>query len=106
MTDFGLTKEEIKSIQNVFTNYEDIKTVTIYGSRAKGTHKSASDIDITLKGHDINLELQKKLEFELDDLMLPYKFDVTIYDKLTNPEFVAHIDRVGKEFYKRTSANK
>ena len=60
MTDFGLTKEEIKSIQNVFTNFEDIKTVTIYGSRAKGTQKPASDIDITLKGQDINLELQKK----------------------------------------------
>lgn len=99
MGDFGLTKEEVKNIQGVFTKYQKVKTATIYGSRAKGTHKPVSDIDLSLKGEEIDLALQQNLEFDLDDLMLPYKFDITIYDKLTNPEFVNHIDRIGKEFY-------
>ena len=42
-----------------------------------------------------------EIEFDLDDLMLPYKFDISIYDKITNPKFLEHINRVGKEFYKR-----
>lgn len=99
MKDFGLTKEEIENIKNVFAKYQKVKTVTIYGSRAKGNYKPASDIDLTLKGHEIDFELQQNLEFDLDDLMLPYKFDITIYNKLTNPEFITHIDRIGKEFY-------
>jgi predicted nucleotidyltransferase len=100
MEDFGLTKEEIKNIQAVFAKHEEIKTVTIYGSRAKGTYRPASDIDLALKGNKLDLALQQNLEFELDDLMLPYKFDITIYEKLANPEFIAHIDRVGIAFYK------
>lgn len=96
-----MTKEEIASIRAVFPKYQQVEEVLIYGSRALGNFKTASDIDLTLKGKDIDLSLQTKIEFDLDDLMLPYKFDISIYDKITNPEFLDHINRVGKEIYKR-----
>lgn len=35
--------------------------------------------------------------------MLPYKFDITIYDKITNPEFLDHIRSVGKKIYRKTT---
>ncbi len=101
MEDFGLTEEEIAQIQHAFANYLKIESAVIYGSRAKGSYKPASDIDISLKGYNVDLDLQQNLEFDLDDLMLPYKFDISIYGKLTSPEFVAHIDKVGKVFYER-----
>ena len=66
-----------------------------------GTYKPASDIDLTLIGRNIDLSLQTKIEFDLDDLMLPYKFDISVYDKITNPEFMNHIGRVGKEIFKK-----
>ncbi len=97
----GLTKEEITSIRAVFSKYQQIEEVLIYGSRAMGNFKPASDIDLTLIGKAIDLSLQIKIEFDLDDLMLPYKFDISIYDKITNPEFLDHINRIGKKFYKR-----
>ena len=101
MENSGLTKEDIDSIKVIFSKYSQIEKVLIYGSRAKGNYKPASDIDLTLIGRNIDLSLQLKIEFDLDDLMLPYKFDISIYDKITNPEFIDHINRVGKEFYKR-----
>ncbi len=101
MHNSGLTKEEITSIRAVFSKYQQVEVVLIYGSRAMGNFKPASDIDLTLIGKDIDLSLQTEIEFELDDLMLPYKFDISIYDKITNPEFLDHINRVGKEIYKR-----
>src|SRR5690606_18821108 len=101
MDNSGLTKEEITSIRAVFSKYQQVEEVLIYGSRAMGNFKPASDIDLTLIGKDIDLSLQTKIEFDLDDLMLPYKFDISIYDKITNPEFLDHINRVGKEIYKR-----
>lgn len=96
-----MTKEEIANIEAVFSKYPQIEEVVIYGSRAKGNFKPASDIDLTLIGKNIDLSLQTKIEFDLDDLMLPYKFDISIYSKITNPEFLEHIQRVGKEFYKK-----
>lgn len=99
MDSSGLTKKDIDSIKAVFLKYARIEKVLIYGSRAKGNYKPASDIDLTLVGENIDLSLQQEIEFDLDDLMLPYKFDVSIYHKITNPEFLDHINRVGKEFY-------
>ncbi|MEQ6120533.1 nucleotidyltransferase domain-containing protein [Reichenbachiella sp. MALMAid0571] len=95
----GLTQEDTDNIKAVFSKYSQIEKVLLYGSRAMGNYKPASDIDLTLIGSNIDLSLLLKIEFDLDDLMLPYKFDVSIYDKITNPSFIDHINRVGKEFY-------
>ena len=97
----GLTKKEINKINTIFSKHIQIERVLIYGSRALGNYKPASDIDLTLIGNSIDLNLQVKIEFELDDLMLPYKFDISIFDKISNIEFINHINRVGKEFYRR-----
>ncbi len=97
----GLTKEEITGIKTIFSKYHQIEEVLIYGSRAMGNYKPASDIDLTIIGKDIDLSLQAEIELDLDDLMLPYNFDISIYKKITNPEFLDHINRVGKEIYKK-----
>lgn len=101
MKNTGLTIEDVKSINAVFSKYSEIEKVLIYGSRAMGNYRLASDIDLTLIGRKIDLNLQLKIEFDLDDLMLPYKFDVSIYNKITNPEFIDHVNRAGKEFYNK-----
>src|SRR5690554_4033579 len=101
MNHSGLTKEEIDSMRAVFSKFKPIEEVVIYGSRAMGNFKPASDIDLTLKGDNIDLSLLTEIEFDLDDLMLPYKFDISIYNRIANPAFLNHINRVGKKIYKR-----
>ncbi|MGM0582141.1 MAG: nucleotidyltransferase domain-containing protein [Bacteroidota bacterium] len=101
MGNSGLTKEEIFNIKSVFSKYPQIEEALMYDSRAMGNYKPASDIDISLIGDDIDLSLLNQIEFDLDDLMLPYKFDISIYHKIKNPEFLDHINRVGKNIYKR-----
>ncbi|WP_197904747.1 nucleotidyltransferase domain-containing protein [Desulfosarcina alkanivorans] len=51
----------------------------MYGSRAKGNFKPGSDIDLTLKVNRLNLHLLNKISLELDDLLLPYTVDLSIY---------------------------
>lgn len=97
-SELGLKSTEIEKIQMVFKNHSEIEKVILYGSRAKGNYKPYSDIDITLIG-TINLTLQNKIEVELDDLLLPYKFDVSIFYKIENRELIEHINRVGKTIY-------
>ncbi len=67
----------------------------IFGSRVKGNYKPGSDIDITLLGNGINLDLLNKETGKPGDLMLPYLFDVSILSHIKNQEFIEHITRVG-----------
>jgi len=38
---------------------------------------------------------------ELDDLLLPYTIDLSLYAMLDHVELRAHIERVGRELYRR-----
>ncbi|AFL84048.1 putative nucleotidyltransferase [Belliella baltica DSM 15883] len=102
ITNSGLTEEEIQNIQDIFSQYNSVEQVLLYGSRAIGSFKPASDIDLCMKGINLNLTIQQEIETDLDDLLLPYKIDLSIYHKITNPNFKEHIDRVGKELYTKT----
>jgi predicted nucleotidyltransferase len=99
MDNTGLDIDDINRIKDLFTRFPEVEKVLLYGSRAMGRYKPSSDIDLCLIGEAINLSLLHQIELELDDLMLPYKFDVSVYHKITNPDFKDHIDRVGMEFY-------
>ena len=95
----GLTPKELEILQNVFKKFDDIKEVILFGSRALGTHKTASDIDLAIKGK-VNINTLSKLKYTLEeDTNLPYFFDVVIYDNLENMELKKHIDEFGKIIY-------
>ena len=98
---FGLKENTIKQINRVFSKYPQVDKVILYGSRAKGNYKTGSDIDITLKGEGLNLSSVHKIELEIDDLFLPYTFDISIFNQISNPDLLEHINRVGKVFYEK-----
>jgi hypothetical protein len=43
---------------------------------------------------------------ELDDLLLLYKIDLSIFHKIENPDLIDHINRVGITFYEKNSTCK
>lgn len=96
---YGLEKDTIKSIREVFQKYTSVKEVILYGSRAMGTYHPSSDIDLTLIGKELTLKKQLSIENDLDDLLLPYKIDLSIFHKIDNPHLIDHIQRVGIVFY-------
>ncbi len=97
--EYGLSHQTLKCIRDAFEKYPQISQVLIYGSRAKGNFQQGSDIDLTFKGQGITIETLLKIENDLDDLLLPYKFDLSIYDKITDQDVIEHINRVGKNFF-------
>jgi predicted nucleotidyltransferase len=100
---YGLSELQFSQIIKVFAKHKEIDEVILYGSRAKGTDKPYSDIDITIKGDNINFSLQQKIEIELDDLLLPYKFDVSLFNAIDNADLLEHIKRVGKTIYRKSN---
>lgn len=101
---FGLREQTISAIQQVFASFQQVSQVIIYGSRAKGTFKPGSDIDLTLIAANeakLDLTIQFKIEEALEELMLPYQFDLSIMENIDNPNLLEHINRVGQVFFLR-----
>lgn len=98
---FGLDENVIQKIQSVFTKYPSVKQVIIYGSRAQGNYKNGSDIDLTFIGDTISDQEWTKIVFDLDDLLTPYTFDLSVLTTIENPDLIDHIKRVGQVFYER-----
>ena len=98
---FGLKTSVVHRMGAVFSAFPEVEQAILYGSRAKGNFRHGSDIDLCLIGARLNLPLLLKIENELDDLLLPYKIDLSIRDRIDNPELLTHIERVGLSFYHR-----
>lgn len=103
---FGLSYNTIAQIINVLSDFPEVEEAIIYGSRAKGNYKNGSDIDLTLKGDKLNYELLLKIMNKIDDLLLPYSVDISIFNEIDDESLIEHIIRVGKIIYSRSSAEK
>lgn len=99
--DIGLKPEILNLLTTIFKTYEAVETVVLYGSRAKGTYHAGSDIDITLTGEKLNDSLVGRIEEDIDNLLLPYSFDISLWSQIDNAELRAHIEHVGIIIYQR-----
>ena len=104
VSSIGLTQADLDSLCALFASYGDIESVVLYGSRAKGNFKPFSDLDIVLVGDNLTNSVLNRVIVDIDDLMLPYSFDVSIYSILSNPNLKEHIRRVGIALYSRSSS--
>lgn len=98
---FGLPPAAVQKIRTVLSAHPGVDQAILYGSRAKGTHKPGSDIDLTLVGDGLVHRDLLDITDELDDLMLPYEIDLSILGSIDHQGLRDHIHRVGKEFYRR-----
>lgn len=98
---YGLKEDVIQKICAVFADHGNVREAVLYGSRAKGNYKPGSDIDIVLKGEELNLDTLNSIRLQLDDLLLPYMMDVSLYSHIDNAALLDHIARVGMTLYQR-----
>lgn len=101
---FGLKESTIEAINDVMARHPDVESAILYGSRAKGNYRNGSDIDLTLTGKNLTHNSMGRLEIEIDDLLLPYSFDISMLSHIDNPDVVDHIHRVGIPFYTKQTA--
>ncbi|MGE4398145.1 MAG: nucleotidyltransferase family protein [Campylobacterales bacterium] len=93
----GLSEAELETLRAVFARFPQIEEVVLFGSRAQGTHRPSSDVDLAIKGKAITLDTLAKLRYILEEeTNLPYFFDVVIYDKVENEALKRVIDEKGK----------
>jgi predicted nucleotidyltransferase len=98
---FGLPPTTVEKICGVLARHPKVEQAILYGSRAKGNYKNGSDIDLTLQGSGLVYHDLLKIMGELDDLLLPYTIDLSLFASLAHPELIDHIRRVGVVFYEK-----
>ena len=93
---YGLPDEHIKIILDYIARYSEIEEAVLFGSRALGTYKPGSDVDIALKGNKVDSFLAAHLKSEIEEeTTLPYFFDFVAYSKLNHKDLIKHIDKYG-----------
>jgi predicted nucleotidyltransferase len=98
----ALTSEEIDQLRGVFARHPEVKTVKLFGSRAKGTNAASSDVDLALWG-EIDALGAESIAAELDELPTPYKYDVLAFELIKLRPLREHIERVGITVYPEES---
>jgi uncharacterized protein len=97
---FGLTDTALDSIRKVIAGCSGVREAIVFGSRAMGREHRWSDIDIALEG-DLQPLDAEGIALELDELPLPFHFDIHIVRDLRHRALREHIGRVGKSLYRR-----
>lgn len=98
---FGLTERDMETIESIFDGYSDIKTIHLFGSRAKGNHRIGSDVDLAIMNKGVDTKTMAKIKGDFEESTLPYNIDLVDFTKLNEQEFIDHIQRVGILFFKQ-----
>lgn len=98
----GLLASDVHLIVSAAEALPEICQLILFGSRAKGTHKPGSDVDLAIKGEAVTYETAVTLADRLnEEIPLPYFFDVVDYASISEPQLIGHIGRVGKLLFDR-----
>lgn len=98
---YGLKDSELTNLKALFAKNDRLERVILYGSRAKGTYKPFSDVDITLVGRELTHSDLNRMILDIDDLLLPYMFDISIFHTLKSSDLIDHINRRGIVIYEK-----
>src|SRR5437667_7609180 len=94
MNSTGLSDSELELIRGTLSRHKEITGAVLFGSRAKGVASPSSDIDLAIEGIEDELRAEQ-ISRELDDLPLPYRFDVKALAAIHHPPLREHIARLG-----------
>jgi len=101
---FGLTASILDRMKQVFQSFPKVEKVIVYGSRATGTYAYNSDIDLTFIGNELTWSDLAKIDEALDDLLLPYQMDLSIFSDINNPALIEQIQQIGQPLFEKQPA--
>jgi uncharacterized protein len=97
----GLTNKQLEIVFQVLATCPLIQRVCVFGSRAQGTAKPNSDLDLAIFGELSDIDIASLRDrFRESELIL--KVDAIFYPAITNQSLKAHIDLVALEIYSKT----
>lgn len=91
----GLSEKQLDTVRRICARHAEVEQVVLFGSRAKGTHKAGSDIDLAVRGAAITPRTIAALRTDFEESALPYFVDVVHYEHIGCAALAENIDRAG-----------
>ncbi|MCB2006766.1 MAG: DEAD/DEAH box helicase family protein [Rhodoferax sp.] len=91
--DSGVAAGSLLRLLRVFENTPHVVAVWLFGSRAAGTHRAESDVDIAVEAPEMTSAEEAALRQRIDDLGLLYGIDLVRLEQVENDEFQRQIER-------------
>lgn len=102
---FGLSPSQLDEIKRVIASCDWVERAVVFGSRAMGTQKPGSDVDICVFGSRVGAaevtELSRRLN---NETTTAFMIDVLAYAQIDNPSLRHHIDQDGVVVFDREAA--
>jgi len=98
---WGLPDATLAVIRSVLEREPKVKKAILFGSRAKGTHKPGSDIDLALVGEGLDIDTLGRLARAFDESSIPHQVDLCWLAAVEHAPLREHIERVGQVLYER-----
>jgi len=96
----GLSAEEMRCVCDVLRRFSSVQTAVLFGSRAKGTFRAGSDVDLAVKGCSESEIILLSAALN-EETVLPYFFDVVAYETIQSSDLIEHIHRAGITIYEK-----
>jgi predicted nucleotidyltransferase len=97
----GLKDRHRQAMIKILAADERVERAVLFGSRAMGTFRATSDVDIALFGEHLTLADQARLTEAVNRLSIPQQVDMLLYQSIENKNLIEHIERYGVEWYRR-----
>ncbi len=91
----GLSVEKLSTICRTIGSDSRVTQIVLFGSRAKGTWREGSDIDLAVSGEDLEPADASRWADTLEEALFPWSVDVVLLGDNTDAALKEHIDRVG-----------
>lgn len=106
MHTYGISQKSFELIIEALNARSEVERAVLFGSRALGTARPGSDIDLAIYGINVNPRIASELSRELNERRpIPYKIDVLSYEHTDHQDLKRHIDAHGREIYSRGSSH-
>ncbi|MCX6867969.1 MAG: nucleotidyltransferase domain-containing protein [Verrucomicrobia bacterium] len=95
----ALRDEDLTVLRRTFRRFRCVREVRLFGSRATGHARRASDIDLAISAPDATADQWLELTDAIEATPIIYEFDLVRTEHAYNPRLIEKIAREGVPIY-------
>lgn len=99
MKTLALRDQDLAVLRRTFRRFPCVREVRLFGSRATGHARRASDIDLAISAPDATARQWLELTAALEEAPIIYEFDIVRPERTHNPRLIEKIAREGVSIY-------
>lgn len=101
---FGIEREILNKIIEIFKKYRQVRKACIFGSRARGDYRKSSDVDICIWLEEESESPIYKIQDELEEVNTILLFDIVEFNSIAKESLKESIIKEGVIIYERENS--